>query len=139
MRRRVLAATLAAVLAAGSLAACGESAPDLFLVTRSGNEPGAHLTLVVSDDGHVRCNGGPPKRMTDEELLVARDLARQLAKPASEKVSLPPTKNTVFTYQVRSEKGTVEFSDTSRPAKAVFLGIAGLTRSIASTVCGLAT
>ena len=40
-------------------------------------------------------------------------------------------------YDVRSEDGSVTFSDTSRGQPPVFYRVAKLTRDIAKGVCGL--
>ena len=47
------------VLCAAALAGtgCGGPAADLFEVTRTGTDRNANLTLLVSDDGTVTCNG----------------------------------------------------------------------------------
>jgi hypothetical protein len=45
-------------LASGAPIACGGvKAPDLFLVQRSGSVANARLTLLVDEEGGVRCNG----------------------------------------------------------------------------------
>ena len=41
-------------------------------------------------------------------------------------------------YRVRTEHGTVSFSDTSRGQPAVFYRVAAFTREVAQNVCGLA-
>src|SRR5213083_2541609 len=105
---RAMSAVLAvAVLLAG----CGGAGADLFVVTRSGQGPGAALSLRVSDDGFVRCNGGPRRRITDDQLLLAREIQRELDDMA--KRSYPPGPNSVFRYRVRLDSGTIAFSDTS--------------------------
>src|SRR5204863_1491375 len=107
-----LGPTAPALLAAGALlAGCGQAGADLFVVTRSGQGPGAALTLRVSDDGFVRCNGGPRRRITDDQLLLAREIQRELDDMA--KRSYPPGPTSVFRYRVRLDSGTIAFSDTS--------------------------
>src|SRR5207302_1626774 len=71
--------TVPGLLAAGALlAGCGQAGADLFVVTRTGQGPGAALTLRVADDGFVRCNGGSRRRITDQQLLLAREIEREL-------------------------------------------------------------
>ena len=53
-----VACALAGVAAGLLLAGCGGvRAADLFLLQRSGNVAGAKLTLLVNEEGGVRCNG----------------------------------------------------------------------------------
>lgn len=135
MRR---AARAPAVLAA-VLAGCGTGqAADLFVVERSGSIPGAKLTLQVIDDGHVRCNGGERRAITGDDLLDARQIERDLARPAEEKVALPPGPRSVLTYRVRLQAGIVRFSDSSRGQGPELLAVQGFTRTIAKRVCRLA-
>jgi hypothetical protein len=116
---------------------CGARAPDLMLVQRNGAIPGARLTLEISDDGTVRCNHGERRRMTDEQLLRSRAVARDLERPASLHVSLPPGRNAVLSYRVLLAEGTVSFSDTSPGLTPALARLQALTRSVARRACGL--
>ncbi len=145
---RRLAPAAAALVAAATLAACGGGPPgDLFVVTRSGTIPGAKLTLLFIDDGGVSCNGGPRRDITSEQLIAARELRRELDGDdhdkkaralAKEHLSLPPGRITTLSYRVRSEEGTVAFSDTSAHQPQTFYRLAQLTRDVAKGACGLA-
>jgi hypothetical protein len=135
VRRAAPAVGLAALLL---LAGCGTPSADLFVVERSGSIPGASLRLLVSDGGTVTCNGGGEREMSDQQLLEARGLARDLAKYAKRDVVLGPGPNAVLTYHVRLEDGTVGFSDTSPGQPLVFRRLAAFTRDVAKSVCGLA-
>jgi hypothetical protein len=126
-----------AVLAVGALlAGCGGAGADLFVVARSGQGPGAGLTLRVSDDGFVRCNGGPRRRITGDQLLLAREIQRALDDMA--KRSYPPGPNSVLRYRVRLDSGTVAFSDTSPGIPAELRRAAAFTREVATGPCRLA-
>jgi hypothetical protein len=59
----------AALLAALALAGCGGEARDLFLVTRSGDVPGARLTLRITDDGRASCNRRPLVGIASAQLI----------------------------------------------------------------------
>ena len=104
--------SLCLVLAAG-LAGCGLSvqSPDLFLLTRTG--AGHKLTLLVSDDGTIRCDGGSAKPLPDKLLLQARDLATKLNGDANRGMDIPRTPQSVAMYRVRVQKGTISFPDTA--------------------------
>ena len=130
MRRAVLA------LAALALVACGSPPPDLFVVTRSGPDPAANLTMVVSDGGSVTCNG-KQHPLDAKRLLKARQLTRDLAKQAELGLELPPGPNANLSYKVRLEAGTVRFSDTSRGNPLAFFQLAAFTKDVSERVCGI--
>lgn len=139
-RRAVLGLVVVVVLA---LSGCGAPSADLFVVTRSGSIPGARLKLLVGDGGTVRCNGGKELAITSKQLIDAREIAFELngddkkAGPATRNVRLAPGPGTILRYFVRSEKGTVAFSDTSRGQPQAFYKVAALTRVLAKGVCRL--
>jgi hypothetical protein len=129
--------TLAALLAiAALLAGCGQASPDLFEVLRSGLGRNAKVDMVVNDGGAVTCNGREHP-LNGDLLLRARELARELAKPAELGLRLPPGPNRVLAYRVRLEQGTVTFSDTSAHQPQSFLAVQQLTKDITEDVCRL--
>lgn len=129
MRRR---ACMAAVLAAGA-AGCGGPPADLFVVQRTGSVPGADLRMLVSDGG-VRCNGGPERDISSDQLLEARAIATDLAEVSQ--AEIPAAEPVIFGFEVRSESGTLRFADTAtRPA--VLPRLVRLVRDLARNVCGL--
>lgn len=133
------------VAVAATLAGCsGPAPPDLFLVQRSGSIDGARLTLRISDDGGAYCNSGPRKEITSAQLIEARalrtDLDGQKDKDvglAERHLDLPPGRVSTLSYKVRSEGGSVAFSDTSPRQPQAFYRLAKLTRDIARGACGL--
>jgi hypothetical protein len=127
----------AAVLLALALAGCGSPAPDLFEVKRSGADRNANLTLLVSDDGSVTCNGGERRPVDNEVLLRARALERSLAPQAELHLVLPPGPDSVLEYRVRTEAGTVAFADTSRPLPSAFAQLTAFTSDVSERVCGI--
>ena len=128
--RRVVA------LLALALAGCGAPSADLFVVKRSGTDRNANLTLLVSDDGTVTCNGRKHE-ISNQQLLDARGLTRELSKEAELNLALPPRPGAVLSYRVRMEAGTVAFSDTSRPLPAAFTKLELFTKDVSENVCGL--
>ena len=118
------------------LAGCGTPGADLFVVTRSGSVPGAGLRMRAIDDGQVVCNG-TQHELPSGLLIQARALSRDLADPAKANTLLPPGREPVFRYRIRTEDGTVAFSDDSRGQPAVFYRAALLVRQIAKGPCGL--
>ena len=130
MKRLALLATLL-------LAGCGSPAPDLFEVKRSGADRNANLTLLVSDDGSVTCNGGRRHPITNETLLRARELERDLSEQAELHLVLPAGPNPVLEYRVRMEAGTLGFADTSRPLPSAFAQLTAFTSDVSEQVCGI--
>ncbi|MBA3326877.1 MAG: hypothetical protein H0T43_01060, partial [Solirubrobacterales bacterium] len=117
------------------LAACGTAAPDLFVVQRSGSVPGADLRLLVSD-ASVRCNGGPPRQLSSEEVLEARTLADDLRELQTSGRRPPAARAQIFSFAVRTEEGTLRFADTAaRPD--VLPRVTRFTRRAATDLCGL--
>jgi hypothetical protein len=135
VRRAAPALAAALVLAAGG---CGGEAADLFVVTRSGDVPGARLTLRITDDGRASCNGRALVDVSSGQLIAARQAQRDLVKPAKARLRLAPGPQPVFSYRVRSEDGTVAWSDTSRGQRPVLYALAKLTRDVAKGPCHLA-
>lgn len=127
----------AAVGALTLLGGCGSPSADLFVVERSGAIPGARLTLLVSDGGTARCNGGVVRDIGSARLLDARALVTDLASEAARDRTLPPGPRAVLRYRVRMEAGTLAFSDTSRGQPPAFRRLAAFTRDIATRVCRL--
>ena len=117
------------------LCGCGAPPADLFVVTRSGADRNANVTLLVQDDGHVPCNHGKPKPIPNDRLLVARKLTRDLSKQAELHLVLPPRPGSVLSYRVRMEAGTLQFADTSRPLPTSFAQLEAFTSDIAGTIC----
>ncbi|MDX6670515.1 MAG: hypothetical protein QOI91_878, partial [Solirubrobacteraceae bacterium] len=125
-----------AVLLVAFAAGCGNRhAPDLFVLERSGSVPGARLELRVRDDGQVSCNGAARRRLPDQLLLDAREIARELNGVAPR--ALAPGARSVLSYRLRLEKGTVRFSDSSRGQARAMLMVQDFTRQVARRVCGL--
>ncbi len=136
MRRAAAIALLA--LATPAIGACGSEARDLFLVTRSGDVPGARLTLRVTDDGRASCNGRPLVDITSAQLITARETERDLEKAATAQLRLAPGPQPVFSYRVRTEDGGVAWSDDSPRQPAALFRLAQLTRDVAKGPCHLA-
>jgi hypothetical protein len=133
-RAALAAPALAAALACSG---CGGRAADLFVVQRAGSIPGAALRLRVTDDGQASCNGRPLVEIASSELLDARKVQRDLSRPARASLRLPPGPGSILRYSVRTDDGTVRFSDTSPRQPPVLYRVAELTREIAKGPCRL--
>jgi hypothetical protein len=126
----------AAIVVLAVLAGCGSPPADLFVVERSGPDPNANVTVVVSDGGSVTCNG-KEHPLDADRLLRARELTRDLAKQAELHLELPPGPGANLSYKVRLEAGNVAFSDTSRNNPQSFFELAAFTKDVTERVCGI--
>jgi hypothetical protein len=127
-----------AILAAAFvLAGCGQPSADLFTVTRDGSIPGARLVLQVTDDGHVSCNGGDLREISSSQLIDAREVARELEKPAQKGVALPARPGSTLNYAVRIGGDTVRFADNATGQDPEMFKAALLVRQLAKGPCGL--
>jgi hypothetical protein len=132
---RVRLGGVAALLAAVA-AGCGTPSPDLFVVKRDGNVPGAKLELLVSDQT-ARCNKGAVKNLTSEQILEARDIRDDLIEVQEGLVDVPrQPPSQIFTFAVTTEMGTLRYADTAqRPP--ILPRLSRFTRRIAIDTCGL--
>ena len=148
MRARTAAACAAAAVVVAS--GCGGAAPDLMAIERTGSIPGARLTLRLTDDGRVSCNGGPLAAITSQQLIDARQAVRDLegeedeVRPADRDLRLPPGPengpDSILAYEVTVRdppSGSVAWADTSPGQLPVMQRLALLTRQIAQGACGL--
>jgi hypothetical protein len=133
-------AAIGALVAGALLAGCGAgvSAPDLFVVQRTGSGPGARLTLLVNEEGGVRCNGSKTLKLSDPQIVQARAIQEDLQSPAGKRLTLQPRAGSVLSYDVREENGTVRFSDNSADQPAVFRRLQLFVLQVAQQVCHLA-
>jgi hypothetical protein len=132
MGRRALPLVLAAI----ALAGCGTPSADLFVVDRAGDGPGARLHLLVSDGGTVRCDGRPPAAISNDQLLDARNLQRDLEEPATQRLQLAPQPGSVLRYRVRTPDGIIAFADDSRGKPPVLNRLVLYVRELERGPCG---
>jgi hypothetical protein len=123
-------------LAAGALAACGQEAPDLFQVMRSGQGRNAKLNMVVNDAGTVTCNGRSHD-LPAKSLLDARALTRDMGNSAKLALDLPPRPGSVLSYRVRMQAGTISFADNSRHLPLPLIRLEQFTKDVSEGVCGI--
>ncbi len=140
MSGRALTRCLAALgsLMVAMLTACGGvEAPDLFIVERSGSVPGARLTLLINEEGGLRCNGGPQHKLSDPQLIQARAIQEELKSSASEHITLPARPGSVFGYHLREESGSVSFADNSINQPKVLRNLALFVLQVSQQNCHL--
>jgi hypothetical protein len=137
MIRRHVRRAIALSFALALLTGCGQVSADLFTVTRDGSIPGAHAVLRVTDDGHVSCNSGPLREISSDELIRAREAARELEDPAKKGLSLPARPGSTLRYAVSIKGHTVHFADNSVGQQPEMYKAALLVRQLAKGPCGL--
>jgi hypothetical protein len=129
--------TRAALVAVAALAAgCGTPSADLFVVERTGDLPDAELTLLVSDGGTVRCDGGDEVPLHSDRLLEARELARDLAPVLDDEPRLPASDGSLLRYRVLAGEGEASFADTSPRLPPALAEVQRFTRAVARESCG---
>jgi hypothetical protein len=131
----------ALVVAALLVVGCGGAvtAPDLFIVYRSGSTPHARLTMIVNEEGGVTCDGHEAaQKLSDPQIVKAREIQEDLEKPSSSHLELAPRAGSVLRYFVRDEKGYVRFSDDSAGQPAVFQKLQLLVLQASQEICHLA-
>jgi hypothetical protein len=122
------------LLAAG----CGGiTSPDLFIVYRSGATPHARLTMLVTEEGVVQCDGGPHLKLSDSQIVVARAIQEEIKEQASSHLSLPARPGSVLAYYLRDQDGTVHFADNSAKQPKVLRQLALFVLQAAQQVCHL--
>jgi hypothetical protein len=133
----LVALTLVVVI---PVAGCGGvTAPDLFVVSRTGTTPQARLTLLVNEEGGVTCNGRvAAQKLSDQQIVKAREIQEELAKPSSSHLSLAPSRGSVLSYYVRDESGNVRFSDNSAGQPAVLRKLQLFVLQASQDICRLA-
>jgi hypothetical protein len=131
---RVAAPGVCVTLAAVVIAGCaGVRPPDLFVVERSG--PGGRLTLLVDEQGGLRCNGARELTLSAPQLIQARAIQEELSAPAGAHLSLPPRPGSVFAYRLRDESGSVSFADNSPAQPKVLRNLALFVLQVAQRNC----
>jgi hypothetical protein len=133
----VLLTVLLSCVAILTIGCGGVLSPDLFVVYRTGSSPGAKLTMLVTEEGVVHCNGGPAHRLSDPRIIEARTIQEDLHDPASHRESFPASAGSVLAYYVRDQDGSVRFADNSHGQPAVTRKLAFFVLSVAQGVCGL--
>lgn len=119
------------------VAGCGfeVQSPDLFALTRTGI--GKPLSMVVNYGGTIRCDGGATKSLPDPLLLQARDLANSLDNDAKAGLRIPRGANSVTSYTIRLQDGTITFPDTAGATHPELAQAEQFALQAASGPCGL--
>jgi hypothetical protein len=80
---------------------------------------------------------GRKLKLSDSQLVLARELQEDLKDPAAKHLSLAPAPGSVLSYRVRDEAGSVSFADNSPGQPPVFRRLALFALQTAQRVCRL--
>ncbi len=134
-----LALAAVAVIVPAAIAACGGVvSADLFIVERSSANGHGTLSVLVNEEGVVRCNRGPAHMLSDPAVIEARTIQEELHNPATQHLSLPPRPGSVYGYRVRDGEGSVSFADNSSDEPLVLRHLQLFTLQVAEHSCHVA-
>jgi hypothetical protein len=108
-RRSALVLALAA-----TLAGCGGSPGDLVALDVSGGAANRKQRIVVQDNGHATCNGGPSKDLGSAALIDAREIERDLTDLADRAATYEDAPAGATSYTARTNDGTVRWLERAR-------------------------
>jgi hypothetical protein len=129
---------LAALAAALLLQGCGSSAGDVLALEVSGGPQRAKQTLVVTADGRGSCNGGRLREIPNEQVIDAREVAREAAPVAEAGSSYTTSRAGVRQYVLKLPEGDVRWTE-ARPGIPVALARAQLLAlQLGRSLCGRA-
>ena len=119
VREGWLPGVVATALLCMAVGGCGGVlSPDLFVVSRTSTTPEASVSLRVNEEGGGHCgrdpaHPGPPRHLSDPQIIEARTIQEGLHDPASHHSSLPAAPGSVLRYYVRDQEGWARFADNS--------------------------
>ena len=102
-----------AIAALCALAGCGGSSGDLISIQARGGPANRDQRIVVQDNGQASCNKGPASDVGSEALIDARELERDLKKPAENAEVHEGTDPRATSYVAQTKDGTVRWSESA--------------------------
>jgi hypothetical protein len=121
-------------LAAALLAGCGGGAGDLMTITTHGGGGPAHR-VVVTGNGEGSCDGGPQRTLPSEHVLDAREVERELEKPAKARASYTNGPAGARRYTATTKDGVVTWAEGARAAPPVIAKALLLTQELKRDLC----
>jgi len=130
MRR--VALTLVAATAA--LAGCGGDPGELITITTTGGgEPAQRL--VVEGDSRGSCDRGAERTLPSRLILDAREIERQLEKPARERASYTDGPRGARRYTAATKYGLVTWTEGARSAPPAVARAIQLRQNLKRELC----
>jgi hypothetical protein len=131
VRRAILAVGLALV------AGCGGESGDLLAIEEAGGPAGGERTLVVTNDGRGRCDGGELRRIESDRLIDAREVERDLQDLAEDGADLggdPAGDRRAYVARIRA--GTVRWVEAEPGNPDVLPRLELLALRLGRELCG---
>jgi hypothetical protein len=125
----------AVVVLVALLAGCGGGAGDLVAIEVSGGPVKGTEHLVVTEDGRARCNAGPLEPITNDQLLDAREIERDLEPLAKDGATYPATGADRRRYLARTRDGSVRWTEGAKGAPSVIGKATLLALQVERQVC----
>ena len=120
-----------------ALGGCGTQPPDLFVVQRTGADPGADAKVVVDDGGNLTCNDTIKKVLDAPLLLDARQLSRDLTELSYLGLDLPPKPGSDLRYKVDLAAGSIAYADNSAQRPPALDRLTAFVAKVTEQVCGI--
>ncbi|HXE43697.1 MAG TPA: hypothetical protein VN635_00725 [Conexibacter sp.] len=79
-----------------------------------------------------------PRPLSDPQLLAARRIQEDVADDAKKDLVLPARAGSLLRFRIRTQDGTVTFSDVDAGARPELGRVIAFTRTVAQDVCGFA-
>jgi hypothetical protein len=105
---------LAVIALAIALAGCGGSPGDLLAINVNGGPAQRKDSIVVRNDGHASCNGGPSKDIGSQALIDARAIERDLGDDAERAAVYDDAARGATSYVARTNDGAVRWREGAR-------------------------
>ena len=94
-----------------ALAGCGGSPGDLLAIDVTGGPAQRKQSIVVRNDGHASCNGGPSQDIGSDALIDARAIERDLGDDAGRAAIYRTNHRGATSYVARTNDGTVRWQE----------------------------
>jgi hypothetical protein len=117
-----------------ALAGCGGEAGELITISTSGGGGGNHR-LVVTGDGRGTCDGKNEKVLPSDHVLDAREVERELKRPAKDRASYTNGPKGARRYVVSTNDGIVTFVEAAKDAPPAVAKAILLTQELKRDLC----
>jgi hypothetical protein len=125
---------LAALLALAG--GCGGESGDLLAVEITGGPAGGERTIVVTNDGRGRCDGGDLRQISSDRLIDAREVERDLTDLAEDGTDLGgEATGDRRAYVARTQAGTVRWVEAEQGNPTVLPRTELLTLQLGRDLC----
>lgn len=119
------------------LAGCGGEAGDLLALEVSGGVEPEPVRLTITDDGRGRCGDGDLRAISNDRLIEARAVERDLEGPAEDGSSFPASGEAQRRrYVARTQAGTVRWAEGAPGLPDVLPRAALLAQELRDELCG---